>query len=191
MTGGIGCIGSTSWPSSPGPRPEHLVSVSRGRTVGWPQHPPAVHACRHLRPRQLAAGLWRGPAGSRLSRSAQRDPGLADREVQLTVGTNVPGTRNIPEACAEHGVVIMSCASSGKALRPYSREVYTATKRLGEWLLADAAPRTDVTISASRFTHIVDNPIAYGRLLSRARSGVIRLLDWSTLFCAQSAKESA
>ena len=64
--------------------------------------------------------------------AAQRDPGLAERASHLTVSTNVLGTRNVVQACERHGVAELSYASSGKALRPYSREVYTAAKRAGE-----------------------------------------------------------
>ena len=123
--------------------------------------------------------------------AAQRDPGLAERASHLTISTNVLGTRNVVQACERHGVAELSYASSGKAVRPYSREVYTAAKRAGEWILAEAAARTQVRITASRFTHVVDNSIVYDRLLGWARSGVVRLHDWQTLFYAQSALESA
>jgi nucleoside-diphosphate-sugar epimerase len=123
--------------------------------------------------------------------AAQRDPGLAEQASHLTVSTNVLGTRNVVQACERHGVAELSYASSGKALRPYSREVYTAAKRAGEWVLAEAAARTQVRITASRFTHVVDNSIVYDRLLGWARDGVVRLHDWQTLFYAQSALESA
>jgi len=82
-------------------------------------------------------------------------------------------------------------ASTGKALRPYSREVYTASKRAAEWLVADAARRGEVTCAAARFTHVIDNSIIYQRLLGWCGGGVIRLHASDILFYAQSALESA
>src|SRR5208282_5658365 len=97
--------------------------------------------------------------------AAQRDPGLAEREVHRTVTTNVLGTRNVIAAAEEALVSRLVFASTGKALRPYSREVYTASKRAAEWLVADAARRGTVTCAAARFTHVIDNSIIHQRLL--------------------------
>jgi len=192
VTGGTGCIGSRLLAQLARLRPEHLASVSRGHAVFWPRHERVRYMYADISDRDSLRRVFAEVRPDTVFHlAAQRDPGLAEQAVEVTVGTNVLGTRNVVEACAEHGVDILSCASSGKALRPYSREVYTATKRLGEWLLAEAAPRTDMTISASRFTHVVDNSIVFNRLVSWAQSGVIRLHDSNTLFYAQSAKESA
>jgi nucleoside-diphosphate-sugar epimerase len=192
VTGGTGCIGSTLLAQIARLGPARLVSVSRGQTAGWPRQPGADYRYADI---ATLPGLDAIFAEVRpdvvFHLAAQRDPGLAEREARLTVSTNVLGTRNVVRACERHGVAELSCASSGKALRPYSREVYTAGKRAGEWILADAAARTEMRISASRFTHVVDNSIVYGRLVNWASSGVIRLHDWRTLFYAQSALESA
>ncbi|HUC26835.1 MAG TPA: NAD-dependent epimerase/dehydratase family protein, partial [Streptosporangiaceae bacterium] len=192
VTGGTGCIGSTLMGQIARLGPRWLVSVSRGQTVGWPRHPEADYhhadvACRASLDAVFAA--VRPDVVFHLA--AQRDPGLAERASHLTISTNVLGTRNVVQACERHGVAELSYASSGKALRPYSREVYTAAKRACEWILAEAAARTEVRITASRFTHVVDNSIVYDKLLGWARSGVVRLHDWQTLFYAQSALESA
>jgi nucleoside-diphosphate-sugar epimerase len=192
VTGGTGCIGSTLMAQIAQLGPRWLGSVSRGQTAGWPRYPGAEY---YLADVASWASLDAVFAAVRpdvvFHLAAQRDPGLAEHASHLTVSTNVLGTRNVVQACERHGVAELSYASSGKALRPYSREVYTAAKRAGEWILAEAAARTQVRISASRFTHVVDNSIVYDRLLGWARSGVVRLHDWQTLFYAQSALESA
>ena len=192
VTGGTGCIGSTLMAQISRLGPRCLVSVSRGQTAGWPRHPEADYHQADVTSRASLDAVFAAVQPDVVFHlAAQRDPGLAERASHLTVNTNVLGTRNVVQACERHGVAELSYASSGKALRPYSREVYTAAKRAGEWILAEAAARTQVRIAASRFTHVVDNSIVYDRLLGWARSGVVRLHDWQTLFYVQSAQESA
>ena len=88
-----------------------------------------------------------------------------------TVTTNVLGTRNVLAAAAAAGVPQVVCASTGKALRPYSPEMYTASKRAAEWIAATAAASGDLLVSAARFTHVIDNSIVYERLLDWADAG--------------------
>jgi FlaA1/EpsC-like NDP-sugar epimerase len=192
VTGGTGCIGSTLMAQIARLGPRRLVSVSRGQTAGWPRHASAEYHHADVASRASLDAVFAAVQPDVVFHlAAQRDPGLAEHASHLTVSTNVLGTRNVVQACERHGVAELSFASSGKALRPYSREVYTAAKRAGEWILAEAAARTQVQITASRFTHVVDNSIVYDRLLGWARDGVVRLHDWQTLFYAQSALESA
>jgi FlaA1/EpsC-like NDP-sugar epimerase len=192
VTGGTGCIGSTLMAQLARLGPRRLVSVSRGRTAGWPRHPAADYQHADVASRASLEAVFAAVRPDVVFHlAAQRDPGLAEQAPGLTVSTNVLGTRNVVQACERHGVAELSYASSGKALRPYSREVYTAAKRAGEWILAEAAARTQVRITASRFTHVVDNSIVYDKMLGWARDGVVRLHDWQTLFYAQSAMESA
>jgi hypothetical protein len=69
--------------------------------------------------------------------------------------------------------------------------VYTASKRVAEWLLWQAAVRGLVTCSVARFTHVVDNSIIHARLLDWCDGGVIRLHDTGIAFYVQSAQQSA
>ena len=192
VTGGTGCIGSTLLAELGRHGAARLVSVSRGLTGGWPLHA----GVDYLRADITDADALRTVFGEVrpdvvFHVAAQRDPGLAEREIQRTVCTNIFGTRNVAEAAAEAGVARVICATSGKALRPYSREVYTAAKRAAEWVLArTAVARPGTSIAAVRFTHVVDNSIVDDRLHQWARAGVIRLHDPNTLFYAQSARES-
>ena len=123
--------------------------------------------------------------------AGQRDPGLAEHEVHRTVTTNVLGTGNVLSAAASSGVPHVVFASTGKALRPYSPEVYTASKRVAEWLLWQAAARGAATCSVARFTHVIDNSIVHARLLDWSDGGVIRLHDTGIAFYVQSALQSA
>ena len=192
VTGGTGCIGSTLLGELGRHGAARLVSVSRGLTGGWPLHPGVDYLRADITDADaLRARLREVRPDVVFHVAAQRDPGLAEREIQRTVRTNIFGTKNVAEAAADAGVAQVICATSGKALRPYSREVYTAAKRAAEWVLASAsASHPGTAIAAVRFTHVVDNSIVDDRLHQWAASGVIRLHDPNTLFYAQSALES-
>jgi nucleoside-diphosphate-sugar epimerase len=192
VTGGTGCIGSTLMSQVARCGPRRLASVSRGLTAGWPRVAGAQYVRADIRDRcGLAAVFDEVRPDVVFHLAAQRDPGLAENEVHRTVTTNVLGTRNVISAAAEHGVGQVVCASTGKALRPYSRDVYTATKRAAEWLLASAAGRGQARYSAARFTHVVDNSILHSRLLGWCQGGVLRLHGADIVFYAQSALDSA
>ena len=192
VTGGTGCIGSTLMAQVVRRGPRRLVSVSRGRTDGWPRVAGAEYAQADIRdPRGLSAVFDEVRPDVVFHLAAQRDPGLAEHEVHRTVTTNVLGTRQVICSAEEFGASHVVFASTGKALRPYSREVYTASKRAAEWLIAGAAGRGRACYSAARFTHVVDNSIIGQRLLGWSEGGVIRLHAADIMFYAQSALESA
>ena len=124
--------------------------------------------------------------------ASQRDPGLAQTQVHHTVTTNVLGTRSVLGAAAAAGTGQVVCASTGKALRPFSPDVYTASKRVAEWVAFGFAASGALPVSAVRFTHVVDNSIIHQRLRDwAASSAVIRLHSPQIAFYVQSAVESA
>jgi FlaA1/EpsC-like NDP-sugar epimerase len=192
VTGGTGCIGSALMAQVAERCPRRLVSVSRGLASGSPRITAAEYAQADIRDRcRLAAVFDEVRPDVVFHLAAQRDPGLAEHQVHRTVTTNVLGTSHVISAAEEFGVERVVFASTGKALRPYSREVYTASKRAAEWLLSSAAARGKASYSAARFTHVVDNSIIYSRLLDWCQGGVIRLHAADIMFYAQSARESA
>jgi nucleoside-diphosphate-sugar epimerase len=124
--------------------------------------------------------------------AAQRDPGLAERAVCQTVCTNVLGTRNVADAAEAVGVTDFVYASTGKALRPYTSDVYAESKRMGEWVIGRVASRGAMNCTGVRFTHVVDNAIVLRRFRRWARTGrPIRLHSPHMVYYAQSALESA
>jgi nucleoside-diphosphate-sugar epimerase len=192
VTGGTGCIGSTLMAQLAARNPARLVSFSRGVTAGWPVQSGAEYLYGDVRDRaRLDEVIAELQPDVIFHVAAQRSPALAEVEVHRTVTTNVLGTRNVLAAAAAAGVPQVVCASTGKALRPYSPEMYTASKRAGEWCAQSMATSTDMLVSAARFTHVIDNSIVYGRLLDWATEGVIRLHGSSIAFYIQSALESA
>jgi nucleoside-diphosphate-sugar epimerase len=192
VTGGTGCIGSALIAQLVTRRPRRLVSVSRGVTRGWPRHAGAEYLYADIRDRGGLADLIGQVRPDLIFHvAAQRDPGLAEEKVHRTVSTNVLGTRNLLTAAAEAGVAQVVCASTGKALRPYSPDIYTASKRAAEWVASSAAASSGMALSAARFTHVLDNSIIYNRLRHWAEGGVIRLHSPDIIFYVQSALESA
>jgi nucleoside-diphosphate-sugar epimerase len=192
VTGGTGCIGSRLMALAAGFRPGRLVSVSRGITTGWSAVEGADYRFADIRDRRAMdhlIGEIRPDVVFHVA--AQRQPGLAETEVHRSVSTNVCGTRNVLGSAAEAGVSRFVYASTGKALRPYSPEIYAASKRVAEWAASEVAASGEMLCSAARFTHVSDNSIIYRRLLSWAEGGVIRLHGPHIGFYVQSALESA
>ncbi len=175
VTGGTGCIGSTLMAQVAKRGPARLVSVSRGNSDAWPRQPGAEYRQADVRDRGALEALIREIRPDVIFHvAAQREPARAEVEVHRTVSTNVLGTRNVLETAEAAGVPQVVCASTGKALRPYSPDIYTASKRAAEWVASSVAGRGEMLISAARFTHVLDNSVIYRRLLGWAEDGVDR-----------------
>lgn len=194
VTGGTGCIGSALLTELAAYRPARLASVSRGGMTAWPRLDRVEYYHADIRNREAldrVVGAVRPDVIFHLA--AQRDPGLAESQVHRTLTTNILGTRNILAAAEGTQVPQVVCASTGKALRPYSPDMYTASKRAAEWIMAEAARTSPVRCSAARFTHVIDNSIVYRRLLAWAGNpdATVRLHSPDSVLYVQSARESA
>jgi nucleoside-diphosphate-sugar epimerase len=204
VTGGTGCIGSVLMREIAARGPARLVSVSVSRGITRVAAP--ADGAEYLKAdvtdrAEVERVIADVRPGSVFHVAAQRSPALAEIEVRRTASTNVLGARNVLAAASHVGVGQVVLASTGKALRPYSPEIYTASKRAAEWIGATAAASGDVTCSAARFTHVIDNSIVHQRLLDWTAPGgdgapadgeqVIRLHSPDIAFYVQSALESA
>jgi nucleoside-diphosphate-sugar epimerase len=192
VVGGTGCIGSGLIRQIQPHRPRQITSVSRGASPTW-EPPQQGVDYRHLDIRHASGlgGLFQELRPDIVFHLAgQRDPGLAERDVHRTVTTNIFGTRNVMAAAAAAGAQQVIHASTGKAMRPYSSDVYAATKHIAEFV-AHREQDFGQRCSAARFTHIVDNSIVHNRLLEAAKDQFFRLHGPDVVFYAQSAKESA
>jgi nucleoside-diphosphate-sugar epimerase len=193
VTGGTGCVGSELMAQIAKYQPARLVGISRGLLKAYPRLDGAIYMIGDVRDRRSISRLIKAVKPDVIFHlAAQYSPALAEVEVHRTVMTNVFGTRNVLASALEHHVPQVVCASTGKALRPYSPEVYTASKRAAEWL-ADDAVNAELLVSAARFTHVIDNSLFYKRLTQWAimENSVVRLHDPDIHFYVQSAKESA
>jgi hypothetical protein len=192
VTGGTGCIGSALIAHLTRLRARRVVSVSRGTTRGWPRSRGAQYVRADVRDGPALMSVMAGVRPDVVFHvAAQRDPGLAERAVHHTVTTNVLGTRNVIAAAQRAGVPRIVFASTGKTVIPYSPDVYSASKRIAEWLAANAARTGDILCTAARFTHIVDNSIVLRRISEGCENGLVRLHGADSAFYAQSALESA
>ena len=193
VTGGTGCVGSTLITQLAAFRSARIVSVSRGVTRDWRRHPDAEYLYADVRDQaRMEAVIGEIRPDLIFHVASQRDPGLAEALVHHTVTTNVLGTRSVLGAAAAAGTGQVVCASTGKALRPFSPDVYTASKRAAEWVAFGFAASGALPVSAVRFTHVVDNSIIHQRLQDWAASStVIRLHSPQIVFYVQSAVESA
>jgi nucleoside-diphosphate-sugar epimerase len=191
VTGGSGCVGTALLRELARLRPGRLVSVA----ITAPARPvPGVeYVSLDIRRSDLLGPLFRQLRPRVVFHlAAERDPGLAERQLARTLGTNLAGTVNVAEAAERSGVHRLVYASTGKAVRPYTAGIYAGSKRIGEWLIAATAARGAVHCSGVRFTHVVDNAIIRARLNRWCETGdAVRLHSSDTHFYAQSARESA
>ncbi|MDB5181850.1 MAG: putative nucleoside-diphosphate sugar epimerase [Candidatus Saccharibacteria bacterium] len=118
---------------------------------------------------------------------------LAETRARHTIATNVMGTVNVLAAAEAAEVPQVVYASTGKATRPYSPDIYASSKKTGEWLMADFAKNhPDTLVSGVRFTHVVDNSNLQRKLNQSIDAGdPVRLHDPNMWFYTQSARESA
>jgi Polysaccharide biosynthesis protein len=108
--------------------------------------------------------------------AAQRDPGLAELTGPATLKTNVFGTVNIIRLCEEYAIQKCIVASTGKASRYFTPDIYACSKKMNECLLTQAAQEGKVIYGAVRFTHVVDNSLVTAYVDQKiSESGVVRL----------------
>lgn len=188
VTGGTGCIGSALIRQLLTMQCAKIGSIAIGPTALVGERGVHYYHCDIRDELELNAVMAKG-WDVVFHTAAQRDPGLAEKKRSRTIVTNVVGMANMLDAAEEHGVEQFVYASTGKALRPFSPDTYTATKRIAEWMLSQSAIRYR---SGARFTHVVDNSIVHARMLNAIRrEEPIKLHADGILFYAQSALESA
>ncbi|MFR9800846.1 polysaccharide biosynthesis protein [Pseudonocardia sp. RS010] len=189
VTGGTGCIGTALLTQLAAAPHRRIVSLSRGLTRSRRPVPGVEYARVDVRSaEEIGEAFRRFRPDAVFHLAAVRDPGAAEREVRRTVETNVFGSRNVFRAAEEVRARRLVFASTGKAVRYFTRDVYAATKKLGESLLSEV--NLPVT-SAVRFTHVVDNSLILGKLRQWCEGGTIRLHSPDIAFHGQSALESA
>jgi NAD(P)-dependent dehydrogenase (short-subunit alcohol dehydrogenase family) len=193
VTGGTGCIGTTLLGELARYRPSRLTSISRGITKPRTTIDGVEYFSADIRSLKATYGTVGAVKPDLIFHlAAQHDPSLAELEVKRTLETNIYGTRHVIEAANHAGVPQIVYASTGKAMRHFSPEVYAASKKASEFVLAQAAQSTEMVVSGARFTHVVDNSIIHDRLMNWVETEKpIRLHSTDILFYVQSALESA
>jgi nucleoside-diphosphate-sugar epimerase len=193
VTGGTGCIGTAVLRLLHGRGMRHLTSISRRPPAPNMRVPRVDYRLADIRNTAELRKIFGTERPDLIIHLAgQRQPDLAERQVAETVSTNVFGTMSVLAAAGGAGVKAVVTASTGKALRFFAPEIYAASKKLCEYLVAQAPGRWGVSCSTVRFTHVVDNSLIYGRLRRWARAGQpIRLHAPGIGFYVQSAREAA
>ncbi len=192
VTGGTGCIGSTLLGELARLPVARLVSLSRGVTPAWGTVDGVDYRFADVRDEAAVAAVFDEVRPDLVYHlAAQHDPGLAETEVAHTLSTNITGSAVVMRACRDHGAVLVH-ASTGKALRPLSRDIYAASKKAAEWVLAETMRTGGLVGVTARFTHVVDNSIIAERLREWTSTGApIRLHSPHVSFYLQSAREAA
>lgn len=164
VTGGTGCIGQTVLSNLARDLPEaQLWSLSRRRPATSNTAVTYLQGdIRDVSRIDEVINLVRPELVIHLA--AQRDPSYAETHVTETVSTNVLGTQVVLDATGIAGVKTVVVASTGKAVRFFTSDVYAATKKLVEYHAARAAEMYGMAVACTRFTHVVDNSIVARRL---------------------------
>ena len=192
VTGGTGCIGSALLSQLEALGPKRLVSVSRGITHRLGGLGSVDYVCCDItREAELRRVFEDFKPDTVFHLAAQRDPGLAERTVHASLDTNVFGTRNLLACSRATGVRRFIYGSTGKALRPFTPDIYAASKKLGECLCLAATSDNAIRISVGRFTHVVDNSLVLRRFRAVRSGEALRLHDPHIRFYTQSAREAA
>ena len=167
VTGGTGCVGHVVL--------SHLVADLPGtRFLSVTRHPPlperkldqVVYRRGDVRSfNQMTEVMADFRPDLVIHLAAQRNPALAERRIAETVSTNVVGSQIVLEAAGEAGVGTVIVASTGKAVRLFTGDTYAATKKLVEYQSEVVAKQYDMSISCTRFTHVVDNSIVGQNIL--------------------------
>ncbi len=105
--------------------------------------------------------------------AAQRQPGLAESQVWETITSNVFGTQNVIALCEVWAVEQCIFSSTGKASRYVTAEVYAASKKMAEWLFAQAVQRGSVRYGMVRFTHMLENSLMDVQITAKVKEGVL------------------
>ena len=143
VTGGTGCIGTAMLRHLQAEGVEHLTSISR-------RLPAPERRIRHVDYRtadirdisRMQTTLQLKNPELVIHLAGQRQPALAERRVAETLSSNIFGTMSVLAAAGEAGVPRVVTASTGKALRFFASEVYTASKKVAEYLVAQGPARS-------------------------------------------------
>lgn len=177
VTGGLGCVGSALIKELIKFKPRLIVIIDKNGIHESAYQLPKderirVEKCSVLDYDNLSALFAHHKPQIVFHTAAQRNPGLAESQINLSVKANVIGTWNVLSLVKKSlSVERFVFSSTGKASRYYTEEVYAATKKVCEMLVdyfSKCCP--EKFFSMVRFTHIVDNSLMDGELDHMAKA---------------------
>lgn len=193
VTGGTGLIGSALLSQLSAYEPGRMVSFSRGETAHFTVVDGVEYTYGDIRDEARLLEVVRATKPDIIYHvAADKYNALAEVRAPHTLSTNIVGVQNVIAVAEATGVPQIVYASTGKASRPYSPDIYAASKKTGELLMANAAARGKILCSAARFTHVVDDSNLRRKVNESIRNGKPVMLQGSdTMMYVQSAYESA
>lgn len=98
--------------------------------------------------------------------AAERLPNKAEEYPHKTIQTNIYGTKQVIRACKEQGTKLIF-ASTGKASRLATKDVYAGTKKIAEWLVNQSGLNEKAIV---RFTHVAENSPVTAEIKAKIRA---------------------
>lgn len=163
VTGGLGCVGSALVNKLIHFNVEKIIVVDKehpSQVVGIKDSRVIYVQCDICDAESLYAIFKAHQPEYVFHTAAQRNPGLAEKQIVDTISRNIFGTLNVVNAC-EMATSVKQCvfSSTGKASRYYTKEIYAATKKICEYIFDVYAKRSSIRYTMVRFTHILDNSL--------------------------------
>ncbi|MGZ6005270.1 MAG: polysaccharide biosynthesis protein [Candidatus Saccharimonadales bacterium] len=194
VNGGTGLIGSALLDTISHFGPARMVSLSRGETPTW----------KEIEGVEYITGVDIRDRATMMRIVGDLNPDIiyhvaaykynaeAETLANHTLTTNILGVENVIAAAEAAGTPLVVQASTGKASRPYSPDIYASSKKTGELLFARAAKTGKFTCAAARFTHVVDDSNVRRVVNAQIdQGGPVRLQAPDIPMYIQSAYESA
>ncbi len=180
VTGGEGCVGAHLINKLVALDAARIISVDHvrcGTQASAPQsgaHPNVLLYAADIRDFAALEAIFIAERPSLVFHAAaQRQPGLAEKQVRETITSNVFGTQNVIQLCEAFGVEQCIFSSTGKASRYFTAEIYAASKKMAEWLFAQAVQTGKVRYGMVRFTHMLDNSLMNEQITAKVNEGIL------------------
>ena len=192
VTGGAGEVGSALLTQLRDGGARQLVSYSKGGPANRRVRGVEYQNGRLDDPEAFERLLSRIEPDLVVHLAAERDPGRAERSVRNTVLTNVIGSDVVLEAVLRADIPNFVAASTGKAMRLYTSDVYASTKQILEYQASRASLRKNTSVGCARFTHLLGNSIIMRRIFKWAKDDEpINLHGANVDLFVQSTQEAA
>lgn len=194
ISGGLGCIGTTLINELLKFQVRKIIVVDKKLYEGLPiDERVQYYTCDILDKERLSEIFETHQPEIIFHTAAQRDPGLAEKEILETIQTNIFGTQNMVSLAEKTpSVRHFVFSSTGKASRYFTEEIYAASKKICEYILETTSKKSKILYSMARFTHIVDNSLMdmdiKGSVMTK---DYVRIHSPGKYVTAQNAKEAA
>ncbi len=193
VTGGSGCIGTEVLKLLRAIGVSRLVSISDLSPDGSTVVPSVEYLNGDVTDRRTMEELLRSIGPELVIHLAGiRDPALAEGQVVQAIESNIIGTEIVMDAARNAGVSVVVVASTGKAMRLFTSDIYASSKQMIEYLVSRAGFNGEMKTGCARFTHVVDNSLVYRKMCHWARLGKPIILHGPNVdLFVQSAREAA